>query len=123
MKIFLQCVVVFIGEVDGRRVEEAHEGAAHEEDEDELHVEHLAAGAFREQRAEGLVLGILGVVPTDAILLAQTGTEIDIARIDFTVSNNSVVTKSNRTHKMNWTTYDRIGQLALGKNQSFSFRR
>lgn len=108
MKIFLLGVVVFIGEVDRRRVEEAHEGAAHEEDEDELHVEHLAAGAFGEQRAERLVLGILGVIPPDAILLAQTGTEIDKAGIDFTVSN-SVVRKSSRTHKMNWTAYDRIG--------------
>ena len=80
--------------MDRRRVEEAHEGAAHEEDEDELHVEHLAAGALGQQRAERLVLGILGVVPSDAILLAQTGTEINTAKLIFNVSN-SVVTKSN----------------------------
>lgn len=72
--------MLFIGEVDRRRVEEAHEGAAHQEDEDELHVEHLAAVAFGQQHAERLVLGILGVVSPDAILLAQTGTEIDTAR-------------------------------------------
>jgi hypothetical protein len=69
-------VVAFVGEVDGRRVEEAHEGAAHEEDEHELDVQHLAAPApLGQQRAERPVLGgILGVVPPDAVLLAQTAT-------------------------------------------------
>jgi hypothetical protein len=33
--------------VDRWRVEKAHEGAAHENEEDKLHIEHLAAETFR----------------------------------------------------------------------------
>ena len=96
-------MVVFIGEVDGRRVEEAHEGAAHEEDEHELHVQHLAAPAFGQQRAERPVLGILGAVASDAILPAQTATASNSTQqnsyyIIFTVSNFTFsVKKTERT--------------------------
>ena len=41
------CAALVAAMVDRRRVEEAHEGAAHEDEEDKLHVEHLAAQTLR----------------------------------------------------------------------------
>lgn len=63
--------------VDRRRVEETDEGATHEDEEDELNIEHLGVWTLGEQGTEWPVLGILLVVVASYVSpLAQAVAEI-----------------------------------------------